>query len=163
MNWRIISTVTAATLILPLSAFALQNQPSVNHTQVEPSVIAQRMDSDSFRERINERRQELQRELNLTSEQSEKIREIHEEAKEDLKDLHQKLKEEREEMRSLLASNANTNRLRQQHEKIQVLKERFDDQRFETMLDVREILTPDQRSQMSELMLERGERRGNRF
>ncbi len=163
MNWRIISTVTAATLILPLSAFALQNKPSVNHTQVEASVIAQRMDSGSFRERASERRQQLQRELNLTSEQSEKIREIHAQAKEDMQSLHNNLKEQKEEMRSLLASNANTNRLRQQHERIQVLKERFDDQRFETMLDVREVLTPEQRSQMAELMPQGGKRHGNRF
>lgn len=163
MNWRTISTVTAAALILPLGAFALQTQPSVSNTQVETSVVAQRMESGSFRERINERRQQLQRELNLTSEQSEKIRDIRAQAKEDMQSVHENLKEQREAMRSLLTSNANPNRLRQQHQKIQDLKESIDDQRFETMLEVREVLTPEQRSQMSELMLQRRERHGNRF
>jgi Spy/CpxP family protein refolding chaperone len=63
-------------------------------------------------------------------------------------------------MRSLLAENANPDELRQQHQQIQTLHQQLGNQRFETMLQVREILTPEQRSQMAELIQQHRGRRG---
>ena len=63
-------------------------------------------------------------------------------------------------MRSLLASNASEEQLRKQHQNIQGLRQQLGNNRFETMLQVREILTPEQRTQMAELMEQKRGRRG---
>jgi Spy/CpxP family protein refolding chaperone len=55
-------------------------------------------------------------------------------------------------MHSLLTSDASTDKLRQQHQQIQKLHQQLDDQHFETMLAVRQVLTPEQRQQLDKLM-----------
>ena len=62
-------------------------------------------------------------------------------------------------MRSLLTSNANPNQLRQQHQAMQDLRQQLGNSRFESMLEVREILTPEQRQKMADMMAQhRGKR-----
>ncbi|MEI2418634.1 hypothetical protein V6O07_00005, partial [Arthrospira platensis SPKY2] len=56
---------------------------------------------------------------------------------------------------SLQQSNASPEQLRQQRQRIQELSRALSDQRFETMLEMREVLTPEQRSQLQERMGER--------
>ena len=63
-------------------------------------------------------------------------------------------------MRSLLANDASEEQLRQQHQNIQGLRQQLGNNRFETMLQVREILTPEQRTQMAELIEQKRGRRG---
>jgi len=69
---------------------------------------------------------------------------------------------EKQEMRSLLQSDASTAVLTEQHQKLQALRQQKGDNRFETMLQVREILTPEQRAKMAELISQKAERRGQR-
>jgi len=64
------------------------------------------------------------------------------------------------EMRSLMASDASSEQLREQHQKIRDLHQQMGDQRFETMLQIREVLTPEQRQQMQQLMEQNRPERG---
>jgi len=50
--------------------------------------------------------------------------------------------------------------LRQQHQEVQGLRNQLDNQRFETMLEIRQVLTPEQRTKMAELMEKRGHHHG---
>jgi len=50
--------------------------------------------------------------------------------------------------------------LRQQHQEVQGLRNQLDNQRFETMLETRQVLTPEQRTKMAELMEKRGHHHG---
>lgn len=98
--------------------------------------------------------------LDLSAEQSEQIQTIKEQARANSEGLHQQMEQEKEELRSLLASDATADQLRQQHQQVQTLKMQLGDRRFETMLAVREVLTPEQRTELAELAEARGERRG---
>ena len=87
----------------------------------------------------------LMESLNLTETQKEQVKEIQENKPEALEEGWTQLKAEMETMRSLAENNASTDELRQQHNKIQSLRTEMGSQRFEQMLKVYEILTPEQR------------------
>jgi Spy/CpxP family protein refolding chaperone len=103
--------------------------------------------------------------LNLSAEQQQQIESIHEQRKASSEGLREQMRAAKEEMRSLQASNASAEQMRQQHQKIQQLHQQMSDQRFETMLQVREVLTPEQQAKLAELKPERngeGQGRGRR-
>ncbi len=100
--------------------------------------------------------------LNLSTEQQQEINSIREQRKASSEGLRQQLRTAMEEMRSLQASNASESELRQHHQKIQQLHQQMGNQRFETALEIREILTPEQREKLAQLKPERnGEGRRN--
>lgn len=100
--------------------------------------------------------------LNLTSEQQQQIDNIREQRKASSENLREQFQAAREEMRSLQASNASAAQLRQQRQEMEQIKEQLEDQRFEAMLEIREILTPEQRAQLAEIRPE-GQRQGRGF
>ncbi len=89
--------------------------------------------------------------LNLSTEQSQRIQAIQEQERTGSQGLHQQLQQAHEQLRSLMASNASADQLRQQHQQVQNLKQQLDDRRFETMLSIREVLTSQQRTQLAQL------------
>ncbi|UBF25031.1 Spy/CpxP family protein refolding chaperone [Kovacikia minuta CCNUW1] len=92
------------------------------------------------------------KDINLTTEQKNRIQAIHEKTQNAAKNLHQQLRQALEQERSLMAGNATAEQIQQQHQQVQRLFQQLDDQRFEAMLSIREILTPDQRAQVATLM-----------
>lgn len=60
-------------------------------------------------------------------------------------------------MQSLWANNASNGELRQQYHQMQRLRQKMGDRRFEAMLEMREVLTSEQRTKMAQLIKERGE------
>ena len=167
MNWRTFSVLTAAVLVLPLGAFTTQALPISNIFQRDSSsVVAQRQfGNQADNTNSNRRRHSGDRwlqQLDLSSEQSERIKEIHQESKEQMQSLHQQKKEAKEQMKSLFASNATSRQLRQQHQKLQNIHQELGTQRFEKILAIREVLTPEQRIKAAELMEQHHQNRGNR-
>ncbi|MGV2830689.1 Spy/CpxP family protein refolding chaperone [Myxosarcina sp. GI1(2024)] len=164
MMWRTISTVAAISLILPLNVYAAQlNSNTNNTTPTTNKLIAHDPDEQAFefgRKGRGYRMQRLWEQLDLTPEQSTQIETIRQQSQADTEPLRQELYQARAQMRSLLAENADPDELRQQHQQIHTLHQQLGDRRFETMLEVREILTPEQRSQMSELIQQHRGRRG---
>lgn len=94
-------------------------------------------------------------ELNLSEAQRAEIRAIHEQARTENQEVVQQLRNEMDTMRSLMASDASADQLRQQHNRVQQLQEQVSDQMFETRLAIREVLTPEQRAQISEMRPQR--------
>ena len=159
MMWRTISTIAAISLILPLDVYAAQLHPNTNNsfgqsTLTTSKLIAQNPDHRpcEFGRKGRGYRMERLRELDLTPEQSEQIETIQQQSQADTEPLRQEFQQAHAQMRSLLAGNANSDELRQQHQQIQTLHQQLGNQRFETMLQVREILTPEQRSSWGELI-----------
>jgi periplasmic protein CpxP/Spy len=95
------------------------------------------------------------KEINLSSEQKAQIKQLHEQAKKDTESLRSQLMEADKQMRSLFASDASPENLRQQHQKIQGLRQKLDNKRFEMMLAERQVLTAQQRTQLGKLMQQR--------
>lgn len=159
MRWQTFSTVAAISLILPLSTYAAQLNPEdstkPNNTQIA-QIFSRRGGSGK-----GEGMKRLLEKLDLTPEQSAQIEAIHEQYHAANEQNYQQLQQAREEMRSLLAKDTNPNELRQQHQEIQSLRQQLGDSRFEVMLQVREILTSEQRQQMAELMAQHRGRRGH--
>ncbi|OLP19638.1 hypothetical protein BST81_03585 [Leptolyngbya sp. 'hensonii'] len=90
----------------------------------------------------------LQR-LNLTAEQQKKIQTILSEERSGAESLMQQLRQADEKMRSLLAANASADELRKQNREVQRLRQAMDERRFEVMLKMREVLTPEQRAKLA--------------
>ena len=161
MNWRTFLSVTGALVILPLSTYAAEsNQNQITNLQEQNNMTKIAQHSRQEKRGRGEGMQILQQ-LDLTPEQLQQIEDIQEQSKNQAQALHQQMQTQREEMRSLLAADATPEQLQQQHQQTQDLHQRLSDNRFETMLQVREVLTSEQRTQMAELMAQRSERRGN--
>ena len=159
MNKYMISAIATALLISPLALDAVASNAETNRISQSKSLVTQLVHRRG-RGRHGAMKQVLEQ-LNLTPEQSQKINALHEQFHSDNETLFQEMRTNHQEMRSLLASDASEEQLRQQHQKNQDLHQELGTNRFETMLQVREILTPEQRSQMAELMEQKRGRRGN--
>ena len=158
MMWRAFSTLAALSLILPLGTYAAQFNPEYSE-KPENIQIAQ-MFSQKGRGYRGKKIKKLTEKLDLTEEQSTQIEAIQEKYRAANEENYQQLKQAREEMRSLLSSDANPNQLRQQHQEMQSLRQQLGNNRFEAMLEVREVLTPEQRQQMADMMAQRRGKRG---
>lgn len=142
---------------VPFALAQTNSMPGPETQQVQPGERRER-----FKEMRKNRMERMVQELGLTQDQQTKIKAIWESAKNDKNPQRQQLRTEMENMRSLMARSASTNELRQQHNKIKTLRDQMGDQRFETMLQVYEVLTPQQRTKFAEMMQKRGGMRGHR-
>ncbi len=152
---RTLAAGAALFLVLPIATHA---EPlNLKNLQLSDSnQIAQRF---SRRARQGEGMLQFLEQLDLTEEQSTQIKAIRQEYLSANDRDYRELKQAREEMRSLLSSDASSDRLRQQHQTIQSLSQTLGDNRFEAMLEIREILTPEQRQEVANMMSQHRGRR----
>ena len=99
------------------------------------------------------------KQLELTKEQKEKLKDHRENNKGSKKELRSKIKATKEKMKNAFKSNASDSELRSIHNEIKNLKSEMADARFEKMLFIRGVLTKDQRAKLDEM---KEKRRGNR-
>ena len=90
--------------------------------------------------------------LELSPDQMVQLRSIQHQNQGDLGQKVQELRQARQQLRQLLAGEAATEQVRDQYRRMQQLSRQVDDQRFEVILRVREVLTPEQRVRMTELL-----------
>ncbi len=169
MKLRTISTLVALSLAIPLGASAITSDTQINSSFSEnsTSIISQRPSEESPQRGKKGGRQRwgrMMEELNLTSAQKAEIKSIREKYSSEYPDFKEEIQASRQKMQSLLANNASNGELRQQYEQMQRLRQKMGDRRFEAMLEMREVLTSEQRTKMAQLIKERGEYGGfNRF
>lgn len=171
MKWRTFSMVTAALLILPLGTYAAQLHQQVDNPQectTNMTKLAQFQVKHGRKQGRGERMKQLLEQLDLTPEQSQEIEAIKENSRTENEALRQQMQTKHEEMGSeamprglsLLASESTPEQLRQQHQQLQDLHQQSANTRFETMLEVREVLTAEQRTQLAELIAQHRDRKG---
>jgi periplasmic protein CpxP/Spy len=141
--------------VVPFALAQTNSTPGSDTQQVQPGERRER-----FKEMRKNRMERMVQELGLTQDQQTRIQAIRENAKNDKNPQRQQLRAEMENLRSLIAKSASTSELRQQHNKIKALRDQMGDQRFESMLQVYEVLTPEQRTKFAEMMQRRGGMRG---
>lgn len=95
--------------------------------------------------------------LDLSPAQMVQLRSIQQQTQGDLGQTTQELRQVRRELRDLLAGDASTDRVRDQYRRMKQLSRQIDDRRFEAILQVRQVLTPEQRRQMADLLADRTE------
>jgi len=159
MNKYMFSAIATALLISPFAVNAVSLNSETNNLTEMKSPVTQI--AHGHKRGRHGGMKKLLAKLDLTPEQSQKIEEIHEQAHSDNEALYQEMQTNREEMRSLFTSDASTAELRQQHQELQGLRQQIGTSRFETKLQVREILTPEQRTKMAELMEQHRGKRGH--
>jgi periplasmic protein CpxP/Spy len=104
-----------------------------------------------------------QEQLNLSASQKAQIKQIRDQEKTSSVSSRQQMKAAFDKQESLMTGNASDEQLRQQHREVQALRQQAEDRRFDTMLKIRQVLTPEQRTKAAQLMKDHhGRRHGGR-
>jgi len=118
--------------------------------------------SDTWAGKREERsqRRDIFKELNLTSEQKEKIEKIRNSQKEETKTLRKEVKNAQKSLKASLQSEKSDAELLSAHKEIMRLRNELSEKRFSNMLSIRAILNPEQRKKMAEMRSKGPGRRG---
>ena len=92
------------------------------------------------------------KQLNLSSEQLQKLKAIRDRDLPKIKELAEQSRQANKELRDLLAGTESSDVIRAKHNQVLNLQQELRKLHFERMLAMREILTPQQRSQLNEIM-----------
>lgn len=99
------------------------------------------------------------RSLNLSPEQVQQIQEIRNRYRDRLTTERQAVRQAQQELKQLMASNASAEKIRQQFDQLQFLKQKLGDTRMESMLAIRNVLNAEQRQKLSEVLRQMGQTR----
>jgi Spy/CpxP family protein refolding chaperone len=91
-------------------------------------------------------------ELGVSAEQRAKIAEIKQKKRADTESRREELKRLHEELKGIMAGDGPAEKARAVHERMQTVQRELGDVNFESMLAVRELLTPEQRARFVETM-----------
>ncbi|MEG4283905.1 Spy/CpxP family protein refolding chaperone [Microcoleus sp. A006_D1] len=94
--------------------------------------------------------------LNLSADQKQKMQAVRDRYKEQVSQRMQAIRQARQELETMMSSTtANASQMRDKHRQIMGLRQQLEEVQFESTLSMREVLTPEQRSQLSQLMQQR--------
>ncbi len=92
------------------------------------------------------------KQLNLTPEQLQKLKSVRDRDQTQMRELGQKLRQANKELQDLLAGTEGSDVIRANHKQVMELQQELQNKHFERMLAMRDILTPQQRSQLKDIM-----------
>lgn len=122
---------------IPLLSLSLLGLGSVSQpTVAQPS-----------RPRVTELRRSL-RDLNLSAEQLRQLQQIRHRKQEEILDRTLELRSARHQLRELLISDAPESEVEAQFQRVQRLAREVNASRFEAVLEMRQVLSPEQRQQL---------------
>lgn len=151
-------------LLLSLSATSAFAAANTRFSTPDPSpVVAQSFeDEPGFGQRRRGRRRgELMETLNLSDAQKNELQQIRNQYQPRFMEKREALSNARQVLQDMMVDDdASPSALRRQHDQILDLRQEMGNLRFESMLEMREVLTPEQREDFAELMDERRENRG---
>lgn len=93
--------------------------------------------------------------LNLTQAQKQQIQAIRNQYKGQLTQSRQAVRQAQEELKTLMTGTASANQIREKHRQVLTLRQKLEELQFESMLAMREVLTPEQRKQFGQMMQQR--------
>ncbi|MEB3280785.1 MAG: Spy/CpxP family protein refolding chaperone [Lyngbya sp.] len=99
--------------------------------------------------------EQLLEQLNATPEQKQKMQEIRAQYQDRISERKQLVRQAQQQLQELLSSNASDSQIRQQYDELMRLKQEMSKLQFEIILEVREVLTPEQRRQFADIMEQR--------
>jgi periplasmic protein CpxP/Spy len=95
------------------------------------------------------------RDLDLSPDQMQKIRAIRGQYQEKLMSQRQAARQAQRELRTLMAGDASIEEIRQKYRTVQTLHQQVADTQFNSLLEMRQVLTPPQRQKFAERMEQR--------
>lgn len=90
--------------------------------------------------------------LNLSDAQKNEIQSIRQRYREQMQPLHEQLRTQQDQLRDLLAGTATDSQIRTQHNQVLETRQKLGNLHFESMLEVRNVLDQNQRSQLAQMM-----------
>jgi Spy/CpxP family protein refolding chaperone len=105
----------------------------------------------------------LMEQLNLNPEQKQKLTTIYSQYKDRIVQHKYAVRQATKELRELMVSNASTDEVRAKYQQVAVVRQQLEATSFESMLAMRDVLTPNQRSQFAQLMEQQGKKFENRM
>ena len=105
----------------------------------------------------------LMEQLNLTPEQRQKLRGIYYQYKDGIIERKQSVRQATKELRELMVSNASAQEVRAKYKQVEAVRQQLEAASFESMIEMRDVLTPTQRSQFAQLMEQQGKISHNRM
>lgn len=113
-------------------------------------------DGQTFKKRMEKRIAEVHQELGLSPEQEKKLQDRRKAHREEMNSLYENMKAKKKELNAeLQKSELNRERVKAIHSELKAFKAEKEDRRLEGMLEVREILTPDQFSKFMKIKEDR--------
>jgi periplasmic protein CpxP/Spy len=101
----------------------------------------------------------LVKELNLSPDQIQRLQQVRKNSQGKTKERRQALRTAKQELTQLLQGNASSDQIRQKRQQVQSLQKEVADSNFENTLAIREILTPEQRVKLQQLLQQRRQNR----
>lgn len=100
--------------------------------------------------------------LNLTEEQKNKITEIRQKYREQMSQNQQSLRSAQQEFSQMLSGSTSDSEIRSKHQEISKLRQTLDDLNLQSMLEIRSVLTPEQRAQLNQMRQQHRANKPNR-
>ena len=165
--WAIAAAVVAvggavwaskANLQLQSAQSQIQQAPATSPASPEqtpesdPEIFAQKSNRPDRPESGDLPSGRMLKQLNLSTEQLQKLKAIRDRDLARMRELSQQARQANTELRDLLAGTQSSDVVRAKHNQALNLQQELRKQHFERMLAMREILTPQQRSQLKEIM-----------
>jgi periplasmic protein CpxP/Spy len=150
-------SIVSATMALTL-ATSLAITPKVLSYPQDHLIISQTSSPqrpENRPRRINNSRERLIEQLNLTDDQKLKIAAIRQKYQGKIQEFRESIKTNEQELNSLMANNASDRDIRAKHQQISRNRQEISDLQFESFLEIRQVLTPSQRTEFAQLMQER--------
>ena len=116
------------------------------------SLLPQASAQNTEEQRRPNRHQAKFQELNLTPEQTQQIQTIESRYEDQMAQRKQAVRQAKQELVDLMAGTASESQVREKYRQVEALKQQVADIRFDSMLAMREVLTPEQRRQFAEGM-----------
>ena len=145
-----ISLVTALITLSCGSTIALAEPITSSNFSYETPPVAQRTPGARGGRGFGQGR--LLEQLNLSPEQREEIEQIRQKYQQPITQTKNTLRAEREKLRDMMTGDESTGNIRFVHENILDLDRQLHNLHFETMLEMRQVLTPDQRQEFASIL-----------
>ena len=148
-----------AVLMLSIGSSAASAAPTLL-----PQTVAQTPgDSTSPQPQRRKNRDSFLQELNLTPQQMQQMRAMQARYKPQISQRAQAMRQAKQELASLISSTtASTSQITAKNQQVEQLAQQIRQLKFESMMAMREIMTPEQRTKFAQLMQQRRQNHQNR-
>lgn len=144
-----LTVITLMTALVCVTGSESLAQPPCDNYSSPPGRV--RGEEPVLQDRLVER-------LDLTPEQEQELNSIRDKYSQEIETNRGQLREGHQKLREMMASDSSVADLRQQHQQVMSLGDNLANLRFESMLEIREILTPEQRQELANLAAQRRSR-----
>ena len=149
------AVLSGSTSMSPIANSQSQAKSEAQAQLSNPDKLSELPTPEKLAERINSPdlpSGRMLKQLNLSPEQLQKLKTIRDRNPNRMRELAQQSRQANKELRDLLVSTESSDVIRAKHTQVLSLQQELQTQHFERMLSMREILTPQQRSQLNEIM-----------